>query len=203
MALPADGVFADFGCGSGGVALWLTRESGARSVGIDRKRDAIELAKKRVPEWELTGRVEFRCADFADTGLETGSLDTVVGMDALSPGPEVDAALREAHRILKPGGRLVFTAREAPVGTERWRRLGPEWTTALERSGFDVVRCMHRPEVSTLWRHVYDQWVAHEEPLRAELGDSTVDGLLAEVRRVGPTMADDRDWLLITAARNG
>jgi SAM-dependent methyltransferase len=127
-------------------------------------------------------------------------VDAVVSVDAFPSGPEIDAVLQECRRILRPDGRLVFTAREPAMDTERWDRLGPEWRTILERSGFELLRCTHRPEVSALWRSVYEEWAAHEESLRMELTDEAVDGLLAEVRRAGPTMVEEPPWLLITAA---
>ena len=46
-ALASGATFADLGCGSGGVALWLARESESRGVGVDRKQAAIEIARRR------------------------------------------------------------------------------------------------------------------------------------------------------------
>ena len=71
----------------------------------------------------------------------------------------------------------------------------------LKRNGFEILRVIDRPEVSTLWRKVYAQWVEHEDLLRAELKDETVDGLLAEARTVGPNLDDGRPWLIVTAVK--
>lgn len=160
VALASGATFADLGCGSGGVALWLARESESRGVGVDRKQAAIEIARRRASQLGLDGRVEFKCADFADTGLADHSVDAVFSVDAFPPDPDIDAVLQECRRILRPGGRLVFTARQPLRDTERWHRLGPEWRVVLERTGFDLVHAAQRPEVSVLWRSVYYEWTA-------------------------------------------
>jgi ubiquinone/menaquinone biosynthesis C-methylase UbiE len=193
--------FADLGCGSGGITLWLARETQLSAVGVDRKQASIDIARRRISEWAQDDRVEFRCADFADTSLAANSVDAVISVDALSPGPDIDAALQECHRILGPDGRLIFTARQPARGTERSARVGPEWRGVLQRTGFELVRAVQRPDVSALWRSVYAQWIAHEAGLRAELPDVTVAGLLDEARRLGPTMEEDRPWFLITAVK--
>ncbi len=200
IAVSHESFIVDLGCGSGGVALWLARESGARVVGIDRKREAVAIAQARIRDWDVHGRVQFQCADSANTGMATNSVDAIVSVDAFPPGPEIDAILEECRRILRPGGRLVFTARQPPMKTERWGHLGPEWGTILERTGLELLKCTYRAGVSALWRRVYAEWEAHEEELRAELTDEAVDGLLAEVRRAGPTLTEERPWLLITAS---
>ena len=194
-------VLADLGCGTGGVGLWLARESGARLVGIDRSPGAIEIAKQRMPDWQLDAPAEFVQAEFANTGLNGGSVDAAISVDALPFASDVDAAFRETHRILRPGGRFVFTTREARVGTERARNLGTAWRYALERCGFELLHSVDRPEVPNLWHRLYAQWVEHEVQLRTELLDETVDGMLAEVGKVGPTLDDGRAWPLITAVK--
>ena len=93
----------------------------------------------------------------------------------------------------------MFTARQPARDTERWHRLGPEWRAVLERTGFELVRAAQRPDISTLWRRVYEEWTAHEASLRAELPDVTVDGLLEEARGAAAMMDEERPWLLITA----
>jgi ubiquinone/menaquinone biosynthesis C-methylase UbiE len=199
VALPPGARFADLGCGSGGITLWVARESRTRGVGVDSKQAAIDIAKERISEWGLDGRVEFRCADFVDTGLAAHSVDAVISVDAFPPGSEIQATLQECRRILRHNGRLVFTARQPAMQTERWDRLGPEWRVILERTGFEVARAAERLDVSRLWLSVFHEWTAHEASLRAELPNVAVDGLLHEARAAGPGMHEERPWLLITA----
>ncbi len=68
----------------------------------------------------------------ADGGLpfDAGRFDTVVTTWTLCSIPEVDRALREMRRVLKPGGRYVFIehGRAEAEGTARWQdRINPLW----------------------------------------------------------------------------
>jgi ubiquinone/menaquinone biosynthesis C-methylase UbiE len=135
-----DGTFGDLGCGAGGVGLWLAKTLHVRLEGIDCSSRAIEIALERVSEWGLAGRANFRVADFSGTDLDSASLDAAISIDALPFAVDVDAALTETRRILRPGGRLVFTTREARVGTPAHARLGANWQSALDRNGFEVQR---------------------------------------------------------------
>lgn len=200
-ALSPGQALVELGCGTGGVGLWLAAEMSIRLVGVDFSPRALEIATMRIPDWPLAHRAEFVCGEFAGTGLAAGSIDAVVSVDALPFAPDIDAALHETARVLRPGGRLVFTNRGAPPQGENAHVPGPVWMDGLERNGFDLLRVIDRPGVSRLWRKVYDQWVEYEDALRAELKDETVDGLLAEARTVGPKLFDGRPWLIVTAVK--
>lgn len=171
IALEPGDVLADLGCGTGGIGLWLARTLQVRLRAIDCSPRAVEIARRRASEWGLSGSAEIGVADFSATGLDNASVDAAISIDALPFARDVDAALGEIRRILRPGGRLVFTSRELRAGTGRATHLGRAWEFALARMGFDVTSVAHRPEVSTLWRSVYAQWIAHERELRAELSN--------------------------------
>lgn len=199
ISLESGSLLVDLGCGAGGVGLWLGRLVGCRVVGIDRSAPGVAIAARRAMEWKMSERAEFRVGDFSDTRLAACSIDAAISVDALPFANDVDAALCEIRRILRPKGRLVFTARESRADSERHKNLGPAWITALERNGFSTLHVRQRPNVSSLWRAVYDQWLSNEYALREELGGEMVDRLFAEARDVGPRLLEDRPWLLITA----
>jgi ubiquinone/menaquinone biosynthesis C-methylase UbiE len=193
------GTLADLGCGVGGVGLWLAKTLQLRLEGVDCSSRAIEIALQRVSEWGLVGRARFRVGDFASTGLDSTSIDAAISIDALPFAADIDAALAEARRILRARGRLVFTAREARAGTPIHAQLGKNWQSALGRNGFEIQRVLNRPEVSSLWRQLYLEWIEHERQLRAELAEEVVDAMIDEARENSPRLDDDRPWLLITA----
>ena len=63
----------DLGCGMGGPALWMTRETGCRLIGIDASPMAIAQATARASQLGLAKLANFRLGTFAATGLQTTS----------------------------------------------------------------------------------------------------------------------------------
>ena len=54
----------DIGCGWGGLALHIARETGAKVKGITLSRNQLEIAQKRAQEEGLSDRVEFILQDY-------------------------------------------------------------------------------------------------------------------------------------------
>ncbi|CAL9558038.1 2-methoxy-6-polyprenyl-1,4-benzoquinol methylase, mitochondrial [Nocardiopsis dassonvillei] len=186
---PAPGsTVVDLGCGLGGPGLWLGWATGARLVGVDWSAAALEIARNRAPAWLPPGRAEFHRGTFADTGLPEGLADTVISVDALALAPDPDAALREVRRLLRPGGRLLFTAAE-PTGA-----LGDDgastWSGPLLSAGLLPGPRHELPGEREAWGGLYASIRRHEPELRAEMGDRATDTLLAEAAVVEPHLGD-------------
>ena len=75
-------------------------------------------------------KIRLICQSAEHLPYPDASFDCVVATWSLCSIPDVEAALAEAYRVLKPGGRFVFIehgAADAP-GLYRWqRRLTPAW----------------------------------------------------------------------------
>jgi demethylmenaquinone methyltransferase/2-methoxy-6-polyprenyl-1,4-benzoquinol methylase len=98
-------VCVDLACGTGDVALKLAaRFPAGRIQGIDLTPAMLSVARTRCRFNNVSSRVGDMCA----TGLEDASVDFVTGSYALRNAPILDDALREVHRILKPGGHAAF-----------------------------------------------------------------------------------------------
>lgn len=114
------------GCGMGGPALWLARHTGARLIGINLSSAGVSLAGERAAALGFGEGARFAVGAFAETGLDDASVDAIASEDALQYVPDKRAAFVEAARILRPGGRLVFSAfdsiRSAPRGCRCWAR---------------------------------------------------------------------------------
>lgn len=195
---PGD-VLVDLGCGTGGVGLWLAQEHKAKLIGVDRCSDATAIATKRASEWGLVKQPSFVTGDFCKTGIASSSVDAIFSIDAFPAAQNIESALSEARRILKPNGVFVFTAAELGPNSRHFEKMGPDWSTGLERNGFDVTNIQSRSNVSELWRSLYTQWLKQESALRKELQPETVDALIAEARRGLPSMTNNKTWYLITA----
>lgn len=181
----------DLGCGLGGPGLWTARATGARLIGVDWSAAALEIARDRAPEWLPSERAEFRTGTFSDTGLPDASADAVISVDALVLAPDPDAALREVRRVLRPGGRLLFTVAEPR------EVLGDEgastWAESLRLAGITPGTRHDLPGEGEAWGRLYASIRRHEQDLRAEMGDLATDTLLTEAAMSEPHL-DDLSW---------
>ncbi len=100
--LPRDGLIVDAGCG---VARWpiYLRQKGYRVFGLEWSQEACRLGKRTDPGLEVVR------SDVRRTPLKDASVDAVLSLGVVEhdeSGPI--EALREARRILKPGGVMIL-----------------------------------------------------------------------------------------------
>ncbi len=145
-ALPADARVADIGCGVGATVDHLRRHHRLRAVGLDRSAGMLGRARQRNPGLPLL-KGDAACLPFED-----GCLSAVLCECILTLVADIDAAWREIHRVLKPGGILVLTdiyARAPHQATGltalpeasclRGARSSDEIVGRMQRSGFTLL----------------------------------------------------------------
>ena len=100
----------DIASGSGGPAIFLSRETGAFVCGIDINEKAVATARMLAEREALSSRLDFRQAD-ARKGLpfDDGKFQAVVCIDSIQNIGNRLRLLRESYRILKPGGKILYT----------------------------------------------------------------------------------------------
>ena len=97
----------DAGCGVGGTAIHLAKTLGCTVTGVNVTEPQLELARKKAAAAGLDGRVDFRWADCAvHLPFDDASVDAVVNIECACHFSDRSRFLCEAHRILKPGGRI-------------------------------------------------------------------------------------------------
>jgi len=94
----------EIGCGLGTDGAQFAK-AGANYTGIDLTEAAVELARKRFEMFDLPG--EFRTADAENLNFPDESFDLVYSHGVLHHTPDTTKAIREIHRVLRPGGRAV------------------------------------------------------------------------------------------------
>lgn len=94
----------EIGCGLGTDGAQFAK-AGAIYTGVDLTEAAVELAQKRFELFDLPGT--FRTADAEQLDFPNESFDLVYSHGVLHHTPDTAGAIREVHRILKPGGRAV------------------------------------------------------------------------------------------------
>jgi arsenite methyltransferase len=118
LALNGDERLLDVGCGRGAVLLMAAqRLPRGRAIGVDvwsaadQSGNAEEVTRRNAALEGVTERIELHTADMRQLPFDDGSFDVVVSSLAIHNVPgtgERAKALREAARVLKPGGKLAI-----------------------------------------------------------------------------------------------
>lgn len=94
----------EIGCGLGTDGAQFAK-AGANYTGVDLTEAAVDLARRRFHLFNLPGT--FRVADAEQLDFPDKSFDLVYSHGVLHHTPDTANAVREVHRVLRPGGRAV------------------------------------------------------------------------------------------------
>jgi len=104
---PSEGqVLVDLAGGTGDIALRFLKRGGSHAHVIDINADMISAGKKRRNLKDYSNQIDWIVASAEDIPLQTGTADRVTISFGLRNVTNRDIALREALRVLKPGGRF-------------------------------------------------------------------------------------------------
>lgn len=170
----------DLGCGRGGPGQWIAGVTGAALVGIDFSAVALEQAQIRARQSNITS--SYQSGRFDATGLDSASVDGAFSIDVIWAIPDKMAGFAETARILKPGGRFVFTDWERDLSPPGYPAPINDHRPLLEAAGFEVERHQFRPDADALRQLFYEKMVARQDELIRELDAKTAESNLREAR---------------------
>jgi ubiquinone/menaquinone biosynthesis C-methylase UbiE len=100
----------DVCCGSGASALPAAEAVGPGGlvIGVDLAEKLLQLARAKATQRGLTN-VEFQTGDLTNLRFADGAFDAVVCVFGIFFVPDMESALRELRRVLRPGGRMAIT----------------------------------------------------------------------------------------------
>ncbi len=114
----------DLGCGKGRFLPYLG-EGGRRAFGCDFSEAFLAAARVR-------GGGRLLRSDGQALGIRSGAFDALLGVEVIEHMPDLAAGLREAVRVLKPGGRLLLVDKNALAVADKLRnRLYERFSPAL------------------------------------------------------------------------
>ena len=191
LGLDPDSHLLDIACGSGRPTLRIAEKSGCRVSGIDLHEDAVGNARRFARELGLGDRADFCAGDAANAlPYASESFDALVCIDAVNHLADRPVVFAEWHRVLRPGGRLLFTdpivvtgpltneeiAIRASIGFFLFVPLGTD-ERLLAQAGFSVEHVEDRTaNMARNARGWLEARQRRETDLRGMEGDKTFDG---------------------------
>src|SRR5262245_19822099 len=192
----------DVGCGSGGPALFLTREIGCPVTGVDINEAGIRAGLALAREAGAQDKVQFRRADVCQPlPFSDQVFDALVCMDVICHLPDRRRLFDEWRRVLVPRGRVLYTDPVVVTGLVSKEEFAARSSTGhfefgppgvnerlLCEAGFELVMT---EDVTDNEVEVSGRWHAARQERAAELirleGAETFSGLqqfLATVHRL-------------------
>ncbi len=110
MDIDSASTVLDMGCGTGVAARTIARRANfsGRVTGIDLSPYLVEAAKRLANEEGLGTRIEFLSGDTRDLNIPDDEFDAVVAHTLVSHVQEALTVVKEAGRVVKPGGLIAI-----------------------------------------------------------------------------------------------
>jgi SAM-dependent methyltransferase len=197
----------DAGCGAGRIALALWRSGYQQVRGVDFCRPLVETARELASAMGV--RVEFEHADVRLLRWDAGSFEGVIfGFNGLMQIPgrtERRRALQELRRVIRSGGRFVFTThdRELPAEQGWWREESIRWQGGRQDPQLIEFgdRILERPE-GRIFMHLPDRAEVRED-LDATGWILEFDRLRSQIANEAPAVREFADECRFWVARAG
>lgn len=188
---PHSSVF-ELGCGSGRYALQLAKEYGCRILGVDINESGVQTARRLAEAAQMSTACRFEQCDASKSlRYADGDFDAAFSNDVLCHIPSREHILRELSRVLRPGGRVVFSDALVINGVISSRELAIRSSIGnyvflpgglneqlIEQAGFRIVRVDDTTaNASMIAKRWHDARETRREALIAFEGETNFDGL--------------------------
>lgn len=98
----------DAGCGVGGSSIFLASVLGCKVTGITLSERQVQQATENAVAKNVGDLVDFKRMDYCATDFPDASFDVVWGCESICYADDKEKFVKEAYRLLRPGGRLII-----------------------------------------------------------------------------------------------
>ena len=99
----------DAGCGVGGSSIYLAKTRNCQCTGITLVEEQVKRANNFAKRDQVSALVDFQCQDYTQTNFPDKSFDIVWAINSACYAEPKMIFIKEAYRLLKPGGRLLIS----------------------------------------------------------------------------------------------
>ena len=107
LQLTRSDIVLDAGCGVCGSSIWMAENYGCRATGITLSEQQVNRAAIHIKRRKVDHLVNAEVRDYSKTEYPGESFSKVFGIESVCCAFSKEAFVKEAFRVLKPGGRLV------------------------------------------------------------------------------------------------
>jgi ubiquinone/menaquinone biosynthesis C-methylase UbiE len=108
LGMPPGSTIVDLGCGSCAHSVRLARR-GLKVKAVDFSESALEMARAKLDAQGLADRIEISRENLLALSMADDSVDCAICWGVMMHIPDVDTAVAELARVIRPGGKLVIS----------------------------------------------------------------------------------------------
>lgn len=197
----------ELGCGSGRYALQVAKQCGCQVLGVDINESGVRTARRLAEAAQMSPQCRFEQCDASKAlPYADGDFDAAFSNDVLCHIPSREHILQELLRVLRPGGRLIFSDALVINGVVSSRELAIRSSIGnyvflpnglneqlIEQAGFRLVQADDTtPNASMIAKRWHDARESRRETLIAFEGETSFDGLQEFLYRVHTLTSERR-----------